>query len=228
MPTDLITISREYGAGASELASLVGVRLGWRVLDKDIPIAVAKRLGIPADSLERWDEHAPRLLESIGHALMLGSPDLLIDPAHLGRPDARDVAAATRDLLIEAVATPPAIVVGHGAQVIFSDRPHSLHLRLVAPVSDRVRRIVSRRSCTEKEATAITQYVDRDRAHYVKEYLGRDVRDPMLYALQINTGAVAMSEAVAIVLELVDADSSSAGSSWRRTATSSQEPPGAA
>ena len=79
---------------ASELASLFGARLGWRVLDSDIPVAVAKRLDIPPDSLEQWDEHAPRLLESIGHSLMLGSPDLLIDPAFVGRPDARDVAAA--------------------------------------------------------------------------------------------------------------------------------------
>ena len=228
MQADLITISREYGAGASELASLLGARLGWRVLDSDIPVAVAKRLDIPPDSLEQWDEHAPRLLESIGHSLMLGSPDLLIDPAFVGRPDARDVAAATRDLLIEAVATPPAIVVGHGAQVIFGDRPGSLHLRLVAPISDRIRRIVARRSCTEKEAIAIAQYVDRDRAHYVKEYLGRDVRDPLLYAVQINTGVVAMSEAVALVSRLVGEDSSSARISWRRATTSLWEPPGAA
>jgi hypothetical protein len=31
-----------------------------------------------------------------------------------------------------------------------------------------------------------------------------------LYALQINTGAVAMAEAVALILQLVEADSSSA------------------
>jgi hypothetical protein len=29
----LITVSREYGAGGSELAALLGERLGWRVLD---------------------------------------------------------------------------------------------------------------------------------------------------------------------------------------------------
>jgi hypothetical protein len=40
----------------------------------------------------------------------------------------------------------------------------------------------------------------------VKEYLGCDVRDPLLYALQINTGIVTMTEALALVLNLVDAD----------------------
>jgi cytidylate kinase len=206
MQPDLITISREYGAGGSELASLLGATLGWRVLDSDIPVAVAKRLGIRPDSPEHWDEHAPGLLENIGNSFMLGSPDLLIDPALVGRPDARDVAAATRDLLLEAVATPPLIVVGHGAQVIFSDRPRSLHVRLIAPIAHRIPRIVARGSCAAKEATAVCQYVDRDRAQYVQDYLGRDVRDPLLYAVQINTGVVAMSEAVALVLKLVGAD----------------------
>lgn len=205
MSADLITLSREYGAGASQLASLLGARLGWRVLDSDIPIEVARRLGMPSASLEQWDEHAPGLLESMGTSLLLGTPELLVDPAVAARPQARDVAAATRELLIESAASPPLIIVGHGAQVIFADRPRSLHLRLVAPIADRVRRIMARRSSSEQEARAIAEHVDRDRAHYVKEYLHRDVRDPQLYALQINTGRVAMADAVELVVRLVAA-----------------------
>jgi cytidylate kinase len=203
MSADLITISREYGAGAGELAALLGERLGWRVLDKEIPIAVATQLGIPRDSLEPWDEHSPGLLETIGGAFMLGSPDLLIDPEYAGRPQAGDIAAATRSLLIDAVASPPLIVVGHGGQAIFRDRRGSLHLRLVAPLARRVPRIMARKRCTEKEAVAIAHHVDRDRAHYVKDFLGCDVTDPHLYALQINTGMVTMAHAVDLVLRLL-------------------------
>src|SRR4030088_2143556 len=107
---DLITISREYGAGASELAAALGARLYFRVLDTDIPLAVAKRLRIPSDALESWDEHAPRFLENVGNALLLGSPNMLLDPAMATRPQARDVAAATRQVLVDAVATPPLII----------------------------------------------------------------------------------------------------------------------
>ena len=42
---DLITLSREYGAGASALAARLGALLGWRVLDEDIPHLVADRIG---------------------------------------------------------------------------------------------------------------------------------------------------------------------------------------
>jgi CMP/dCMP kinase len=201
---DLITISREYGAGASELAAAVGARLHFRVLDAGIPLAVAKRLRIPSDALESWDEHAPGFLESLGNALVLGSPNMLLDPAIATRPQARDVAAATRHVLIEAAATPPLIIVGHGAQVLFQERERSLHLRLVAPISSRVERIRERRECDDVQAVAIANHVDGDRALYVKEFLGRDVRDPLLYDLQINTGRVAMADSVELIRTLVE------------------------
>jgi hypothetical protein len=203
MRHDVITISREYGAGASELAALLGSALEWPVMDSEIPLAVAWRLGIPDDSLEQWDEHAPRLLESIGNAVLLGNPEVLVDPAYMRRPAAREVADATRDVLIQRVATPPVIVVGHGAQMIFRDRPRTLHLRLVAPLADRVRRIVARRGCNDEDAANIAKVVDRDRMHYVQQFHHHDVRDPLLYALLINTGIVPMEDAVSLVLSLV-------------------------
>jgi cytidylate kinase len=200
---DVITISREYGAGASELAALLGERLGWRVLDREIPAAVARRLRIPDEALEEWDEHAPGLLESIGSSLMLGSPELLLDATYVRRPNAHDVAERTNELLREAIASPPLIIVEHGAQVLFHDRPRTLHLRLVAPMEVRSRRIMERRPGTRHECIALAQYIDRDRTHYLQQFHGRDARDPMLYALQINTGVVTMSDCVRLVLELL-------------------------
>ncbi len=205
MQFDLITISREYGAGASELAALLGERLGWRVLDEQIPAAVAGRLRIPEASLEEWDEHAPGLLEGIGDSLMLGNPQLMFDASYVRRPQARDVAAATRALLQEAAANPPVIIVGHGAQVQFRERRTALHLRLVAPIAARCRRIMTRRGCSEQDAVAIARYVDRDRMHYVQLFHNHDVRDPLLYALQINTGVIDTPDAAALVLRIVQA-----------------------
>ncbi|MBW7932131.1 MAG: cytidylate kinase-like family protein [Gemmatimonadaceae bacterium] len=199
MQYDLITISREYGAGASELAVRLGADLGWQVLDVDIALAVADRLGVSRDSLAQWDEHAPGFFENIGGALMVGTPELPVDALVASRPQARDVAATTRDFLVEAAALQPSIIVGHGAQAIFAERPRTLRVRLVAPIAERSRRVATRRGCTEKEAVAMAHHFDHDRAHYVKAFHGRDVTDPLLYTLQINTGEIAMPDAVTIV-----------------------------
>ncbi len=202
---DLVTISREYGAGASDLARRLGERLGWRVIDSQIPAAVATRLGIPLDALGEWDEHAPGLLESIGHALVLGSPEILLDSSVTSRPDARRVANVTSDYLRAEAETPRAVIVGHGAQALFASRAGTLHLRLVAPLAVRAKRVAARRGCSEQHAMEICRRVDADRMHYVKDFHGRDVRDPLLYDLQINTGRVEMADAAILVSTLADA-----------------------
>lgn len=199
MRYDLITLSREFGAGARELAALLGDALGWRVLDADIALNVANRLGLERSSLAQWDEHAPTLLETLGSSMLIGTPELPITAAMAARPAALDVAAATRAVLEEAAAAPPVIIVGHGAQAIFAQRPRTLRIRLVAPLADRSRRIARRQGLSEKDATELARHFDRDRAHYVKEFIGRDVSDPLLYTLQVNTAEVSLPEIVPIV-----------------------------
>jgi cytidylate kinase len=201
---DLITLSREYGAGASMLAAELGARLGWRVLDQEIALGVARRLGLPESAIEEWDEHVPGLLESVSNALVLGNPYILVDAEVAGRPDHTDVADATRQLLLEEAAHPPLIIVGHGGQSLFHGRPGAVHIRLVAPVEARVQRICARRGCNARDAMTLARRMDDDRAHYVREFYGRDVRDPLLYHLQINTGVIDMEEAVRLVLDLVE------------------------
>ena len=46
-PIQIVTLSREYGAGGSQLGLLLGSALAWPVLDRDL----AERLGAAADPL---------------------------------------------------------------------------------------------------------------------------------------------------------------------------------
>ena len=208
---DLITLSREYGAGASALAARLGALLGWRVLDEDIPHLVADRIGLPDAAIEEADEHIPSMLENIGNALLIGSPDVLIDPEVARLPDPGRVALATRAVIVDAAQRPPLIVVGHGGQSLFRERPNTLHLRLVAPLESRIRRICARRECDPKTATVLARRLDADRARYVREHYGRDVHDPLLYHLQINTGTVSLDQAVRLVGDLLGASVPAAG-----------------
>jgi cytidylate kinase len=200
---DLITLSREYGAGASMLAAALGARLGWRVLDQEIPRAIARRLGLPDDALVESDEHAATVLERVGHALIMGSPDILVDPSVARLPDPADVARVTRELLLEAAQHPPLIVVGHGGQALFHGRPRTLRLRLVAPLDQRVRLVCARKQCGEQEAAQLARRIDNDRAHYVREFYHVDVRDPLLYHLQLNTGLVSRDDCLRLIVQLV-------------------------
>jgi cytidylate kinase len=201
---DLIALSREYGAGASLLANALGARLGWRVLDDDIPRLVAERLGLASDALVDRDEHAAGLLERAGRAFILGDPQVLLSPDLVLQPDPHDVARATREVLLDAATSTPLIVVGHGAQALFQHRPGTLRVRLVAPLAMRVRLIRGRRRIGEEEAIRLAHRIDADREHFVREFFGADVRDPLLYHLTINTGLASLTESIAMVARLVE------------------------
>ena len=201
---DLITITREFGAGGSELAAALGGQLGWRVLDQDIARLVAERLGVAVEQVSARDEHAPGILERIGSVVLRTSPELMPAPEVLRMPAPDDIAGAVRALLTEAAATPPLIVVGHGAQALFHGRPRTLHVRLVAPLADRVRRICHRTGCTGGDAVGLAHRMDAERIFYVRHYHERDWHDPLLYHLQVNTAALDIDEATRAVLGVVE------------------------
>ncbi|NUO64311.1 MAG: cytidylate kinase-like family protein [Gemmatimonadaceae bacterium] len=204
---DMITLSREYGAGAGELARRLSATLGWRVVGEDIPHLVADRLHLPDDAVEECDEHVPTLLENLGNALLMGNPDLLIDPEVAQRPDPERVFVAARDVMLDAAKTPPVILLGHGAQALFHDRPRTVHVRLVSPIEERVKRICGRRGdCTRDNAATLARRIDTDRVSYVRQHYGRDVRDPLLYHVQLNTGFLSMEDAARIIVELAERD----------------------
>ena len=68
---DVVTVSREYGAGGSELAHALGERLGWRVFDREIIGLVAERLRLDRGTVESLDEQTPSFLSRVAQTLMI-------------------------------------------------------------------------------------------------------------------------------------------------------------
>src|SRR3954471_2231728 len=143
VPIQLITISREYGAGGSELGVLLGKELGWRVLDHELVRQLAARLRCEEGEVVAMDEHAPSFLERLAAVAVVTAPE---SPVH-SKPWTTDpdcIAAAAREVLLEAGRNLPLIVVGHGGNCLFRGRPEVLRVRVTAPSDIRVRRVAQR------------------------------------------------------------------------------------
>ena len=205
MTYDVITIAREYGAGGSELARALADRLGWAVLDQDLPRRVAERLRLEPQVVEAMDEHPPSLLARFTSAMLVCPPEspLFVDTSVMLSPDV--VAEAVRAEVRAAAASPPAIVVGHGGMCILRDRPGTLHLRLVAPIADRVRRIAARDGLDPRTVPAILRRMDDDRNAYIRRYHQTDWRDPLHYDLVVNTARVPVAELTELLVDRVAA-----------------------
>lgn len=200
---DMITVSREFGSGGSDLAAELGTRLGWPVLDHELVHLVADRLQLARSRVAEMDEHPPGMLARLSSVLLMTRAEahLPLDTREFLRPDA--VADATRAVMLEAANSPPLIIVGHGSQCLFRDRPGSLHVRLVSEIDARVHRICSREPCEAATAVAQVRRMDTDRAAYVQRYYQSDWRDPMLYDIQLNTGRIGVAAATDAIVNLV-------------------------
>jgi cytidylate kinase len=208
----LITVSREFGAGGSELAKELGSRLEWPVLDHGIVHRVAERLRLDDGTVEPFDEHPPSLLARIATVLIVPLPGMYEFPAQEQLPSHDTIAAATRRVIEDAAKSLPLIVVGHGAQCIFEDRTDALNIRLVGPLQARLKRVAARQSISPTVAWDLVRRADEDRQAYIQRYFHRDWRNELLYDLQINTGAIDLAEAAAMVTRLVQQRSTSAES----------------
>jgi cytidylate kinase len=113
------------------------------------------------------------------------------------------VAAAAREVLLEAARNLPLVVVGHGGNCLFRGRPDVLRVRVTAPVDVRVRRVVKRSGVTLGQAAAMVRRRDSDRQHYLQRYYQNDMNDTSSYDLQINTGTFSLETAAQLVLGLV-------------------------
>jgi CMP/dCMP kinase len=204
---ELITVSRQFGAGGSELARKLGERLGWPVLDDEVTCRCAQRLNLETSTVERLREHSPTLLARLSAALLVSPPEAPgIDTKNLLHIDA--IAEAALASITEAVQSLPLIIVGFGTQCMFAGRPDALHVRLVAPLDTRIERLRARFGWDATNAATRARRMDEDRRRYVQRYFHRDVNDPLLYDVQINTGRTSLDEAVAMIEQLVRSDQS--------------------
>ena len=169
-----LTISREAGAGGSQIARLVGEAIGWEVLDRKLLECVAERYHTSPAVLELVDETTTNwITEIFGNWL---------DPASVSQM--QYVCRLSRVILMAARAG-KVIYVGRGAQFVL---PHErgLSVRIVAPQKYRVQQIMERRHLSFEEARDYVVKTDAGRQECARQYFHHDIADPHLFDLVVN------------------------------------------
>lgn len=183
-----VAISREAGAGGSEVGRILGERLDWEVLDKNLVERIALHCHEPASMIELVDETAASWITDV-----LGP---LLDSAVI--PHERYVAKLSR-IVMAAARRGKMVLVGRGAWFLLP-RDSGLTVRLVAPLDFRIKRIMEVRQVGTVAARAYIAQTDHDRHAFVKRYFHHDINDPHLYDLVLNTGHMGIEGAVEQVL----------------------------
>jgi CMP/dCMP kinase len=202
MAPPVITVTRQYASGGSDVARLVAAQLEWDVIDNEFVDAVARRAGLPADEVAQREERAPGLLERLARTLAAASPELFVASATVPtvEQDEATIVQVTERVIAEAAAHGRIVLVGRGAQAVLAQRPDALHVYVVAPKAWRVRLAVERLGVAEADADRMVDETDRQRDQYVKTYYGRQRQDISNYDLIVNTARVGIDGAAALVV----------------------------
>lgn len=195
----VITISREYGAGGSEVAQKVADVLGWSVVDNELIERVAARAGVSPGEVADREERVPGFIERLGRTLATASPELFPPPGGtIEELSEEQLVRITEGVVAELAAQGRVVMVGRAAPAVLGDES-ALHVKLVAPILFRVQRTVDRLGITPDRARKIIDDMDSHRERYHREYYDRDWHDPLNYHMTLNTGRLGMAGASAVV-----------------------------
>jgi len=95
------------------------------------------------------------------------------------------------------------VIVGMASNIITAKLPGGVHIRLIGPLEARVKRIQEYYQMDEKKAMEFILVEDQNRKNYAKKYFEKDVDDPSLYDMVINTGGLKPQEIVQVVGDFV-------------------------
>lgn len=196
-----VTISRQSGAGGHTLALAIMEELkkefdggwshGWQVMDQEICRQVAEdpAVRVPLESLLAAEYHSE--LEDILKELFLGycSQNTVI----------RHMLHLMRDLATYG----KVILVGRGASCLTRDLPTGVHVRLVAALPSRIRRMKQSMNMTENHAREMIHEQDKAREKLVKIYFGKNIEDPLLYDAVWNTDTVPMETLAKLTVTMI-------------------------
>lgn len=202
----LVTVSRQYGSGGSEVAEKVAHALGWQLWDNALVDEVARRLGVSAEEVSAREERVPSLPERIASALALGMPEVMPTVADLAaQPSEERIVAVTKRVIEEAVHAGPAVLVGRGAQCMLAERADALHAYCYAPVEALASYVVTNLAVPAEDARRVVIERNQQREQYVKRHWKRDWRDPANYHICVNTGWLGLDGAAELIVQLARA-----------------------
>ena len=190
----VLTIDREYGSGAGEIAQKLADRLGWKLWDQLLTSEIARHLECDKLLVERQEERRDPLHYRIFKAFLRGSYEGSQITPQIKLADAETIREVSEQMVRKAAGEGNCVIVGRGSAYYLRDQPDAFHVFVYAPFEEKVRRLQPAGK-TEAEATELVQNVDRDRADFIRQNFGVQFPCRHFFHLMVNS---TMGEAAAV------------------------------
>ena len=197
----ILVIDREFGAGGSTIAEKAAARLGWTLLDQKLTHEIARLANIPAEDCQRREERVDPWLQRLVNIIWRGSFERNLPPPDMTVLNTDRLVALVRQVVEQAIATGPCVVVGRGAPYFLRDRTDTFCVFLFASRELRYRRVLQRTGHPQR-AVELVDTMDEERRRFVKHHFGHEWPDRHLFHAMLNTalGDEATVEAILYLL----------------------------
>lgn len=179
----IVTISRQIGSLGDEIAASLSRKLDMELIVRDRII----------------NEWLPENTNDYVRRMLAESPKFFLNQME----DGVSFKEYIEQRLIAFAQHTPAIIIGMGAQVIFSSHQDATNIRIIASFQTRINRLKKQFGIGDTEAESILFKTDKKHKRYIATLYGVDWADPTLYDLTVNTDAVGADECVELVCSMV-------------------------
>jgi cytidylate kinase len=194
----IITVEREFGSGAGQIARQLAERLGWKLWDHALTEEIARLSHVECAAVEKLEERVDSTFRRLAKVFWRGSYERAMPLPDEQAFDCDCFVATGKEVMKQAAAAGNCVIVGRGAPYFLREEPDTFHVFCYAPRSEKIRRL-REMGKSAKEAEDLVDTVDRDRIIFVRHYFNADWPTRWLYHLMINT-AIGNENVIATIL----------------------------
>ena len=191
-----ITISRQTGTRADIIGHKIvdilnkyslGESTEWTYFDRNLIEKVIEDHHLPSMLAKYMDEDKVHNLKNMVNEI-------------LGNPSGYTFVRRISETVLQIARLGKAVVIGRGGNVITAKLPNVFHVRLVAPLDKRARQAQEAYELNSyHDALEFVKREDASRKDYLKSYFLKDIEDPLLYHLVVNTSALSYDETAELI-----------------------------
>ena len=194
---NIITISRQFGAGGSTIGQAVAERLGYYYCDKDMIVRAAIENGsLSPDEIRFYDERVPK---------QFGFGQSLFD--FYNKPLDEKLFNAQREAIKKVAEKGNCVIVGRNANIILKEYDKSLHVFISASERFRLKRMMGKMP-NDSEAKVLEKLhsVDKARKKYCKYYTDTEFGNTEFYDLSVKSSTLGIDKCIDLICSAAQED----------------------
>ena len=189
---NIITISRQFGAGGSTIGMAVAEELGYYYCDKDMIVRAAIESGnLSPDEIRYYDEKVPA---------EFGFGQSLFD--FYNKPLDERLFNAQKEAIRKLAEKGNCVIVGRNANIVLKEYDKTLHVFVSAYLPFRIRRMMSKMpEVPEEKVLDRINAVDKARKRYCKHYTHTEFGNAAYYDLSVKSSTLGLENSVKLICE---------------------------